>query len=101
MSGLPLVRSPARALKRWVSSGVAAARRRNLALLQEGIRDRNRLIEQSARIVAQVDDEGLEPVAGLGREIGYRLLQVPAILVVEQGDADIADDVHFGVLLAP
>jgi hypothetical protein len=73
----------------------AAARRRNLALLQEGIRDRNRLIEQSARIVAQVDDEGLELVAGLDREIGDRLLQVPSGLLVELGDADKADVVAF------
>ena len=49
--------------------GAAAARRRDLALLQERIGDRNRLIEQSAWIVAQVDDEALD--AGLGCDQRY------------------------------
>src|SRR6516225_8937804 len=56
--------------------GGAAARRHYLALLQERVGDRDRLIEQSARIVAQVDDKALELVAGLGGEIGDRLLEV-------------------------
>src|SRR5262249_11373676 len=54
--------------------GVAAARRYDLALLQERIGDRDRLIEQSTRIVAQVDDEALELVPGLVAEPGHRLL---------------------------
>jgi hypothetical protein len=62
------------------------ARRYDLALLEERIGDRNRLVEQSARIVAQVDDEALELVAGLGGEIGDRLLQVFRGLLVELGD---------------
>jgi hypothetical protein len=37
--------------------GITAAGGDDLALVQERIRDRNRLIEQAARIVAQVDDE--------------------------------------------
>src|SRR5438445_318836 len=51
--------------------------------------------EQSTRIVAQVDDEALELVAGLGGEVGDRLLQVPGGLLVELGDADKADVVAF------
>src|SRR5262249_2257727 len=75
--------------------GVATARRYDLALLQERIGDRNRLVEQSVRIVAQIDDEALELVAGLGGEIGDRLLQVFRGLLVELGDADKADVVAF------
>src|SRR6266404_2588022 len=73
----------------------AAARRYDLALLQERIGDRNRLVEQSARIVAQVDDEALELVAGLGGEVGDRLLEPLGGLLVELGDADEADVVAF------
>src|SRR5258708_15659365 len=75
--------------------GGAAARRYDLALLQERIGDRNRLVEQSARIVAQVDDEALELVAGLGGEIGDRLLQVFRGLLVELRDTDEPDVVAF------
>src|SRR5262245_8176664 len=75
--------------------GVAAARRHNLALLQEGIGDRDRLVEQPAGIIAQVDDEALELVAGLGGEVGDRLLDALGGLLVELGDADKADVVAF------
>ena len=47
--------------------GVAAAGRDDLALLEEGVGHRDRLIEQAARIVAQVEHEALELVAGLRR----------------------------------
>ena len=46
--------------------GVAAAGRDDLAPLQERVRHRDRLIEQAARIVAQVEDEALELV---GRDL--------------------------------
>src|SRR5262249_18285532 len=62
ITGLPLVRSPGRALKRWISSAFAAAGGDDLALVQERIRNRNRLIEQAARIVAQIDDEPFDLV---------------------------------------
>ena len=42
--------------------GVAAAGRDDLALLQERVRHRDRLVEQAARIVAQIEDEALELV---------------------------------------
>src|SRR5262245_56651335 len=75
--------------------GGSAARRYDFALLQERVGDRDRLIEQSARIVAQVDDEALELVAGLGGEVGDRLLQALGGLLVELGDADKTDVVAF------
>ena len=42
--------------------GVAAAGRDDLAALEEGVGDRDRLVEQAARIVAQVEHEALELV---------------------------------------
>ena len=65
MIGLPLVRSPGVRVEALGLLGVAAASRDDLALVQEGVGDRDRLIEQAARIVAQVDDEALELVAAL------------------------------------
>jgi len=41
---------------------IAAARGDDFALVQERVRDRNRLIEQAARIVAQIDDEAFDLV---------------------------------------
>jgi hypothetical protein len=87
MSGLLLVRSPARALNRWVSSALRPR--------VDAIGDRDRLIEQSARIVAQVNDETFELVTGLGGKVGDRLLQALGGLLVELGDADKADVVAF------
>ena len=42
--------------------GITAAGGDDLALVQERIRDRNRLIEQATRIVAQIDDEPFDLV---------------------------------------
>src|ERR1700751_2376600 len=75
--------------------GVAPACRYDLALLQEAVGDRDRLVEQSAGIVAQVDDVALDLVAGLGGKVGDRLLQAFGGLLVELGDADEADVVAF------
>src|SRR5712691_3240699 len=74
---------------------IAAAGRDNLALLEERIGDRDRLIKQPAGIVAQIDDKALELVAGLGREIADRLLEPIRRLLVELGDANEADIVTF------
>jgi hypothetical protein len=95
MTGLFLVRSPPARIEPQGFLGGAAAGRHDLALLQERIGDRYRLIEQSARIVAQVDNEALELVAGLGGEVGDRFLEALGGLLVEGGDADKADGVAF------
>src|SRR5204863_8776392 len=42
--------------------GIAAAGRDDLTLVEEGVRDRNRLVEQAAGIVAQINDEALDLV---------------------------------------
>ena len=54
--------------------GSAAAGRDNLAPVQEGIGDRNRLIEQTARIVAQVDNEPFDLV---GADLAGQIVDRP------------------------
>ena len=49
--------SPGLALKRCASSAAAAARRDDLALVEEGVGDGDRLVEQAARVVAQVEHD--------------------------------------------
>ena len=61
-------------------------------------RDRDRLIEEATRIVAQVDHEAFDLIrAELASEVCDRLLQVVGGLLVELGDADVADIVTLGV----
>ena len=56
--------------------GITAAGGDDLALVQECIRDRNRLIKEAARIVSQVDDEPFDLVgAELAGQIANRLFQ--------------------------
>src|SRR6202034_3694960 len=77
---------------------VAPARRHDLALVEEGVGDRDRLIEQAARVVAQIDDVALDLVgAELAAEIIDRLLQAVGGLLVELRDAYIPDVIAFGV----
>src|SRR6266478_802183 len=73
----------------------AAASRYDLACLEERIRHRDRLIEQPAGIVAQIDDKALELVAGLSGEIDDGFLQVVSRLLVKLTDANEADIVTF------
>src|SRR5262245_17963116 len=75
--------------------GVAAAGRDDLALLEEGIRHRNGLVEQAARVVAQVDDEALQLVARLVHHLVDRAPHAFGGLFVELADADIGDVVAF------
>src|SRR5215475_8836824 len=72
--------------------GIAAARRDNLAALEERIRHRDRLVEQAARIVADVDDVAAQLVSrNLRLQLRQRLLQALGGLLVELGKTDIAD----------
>ena len=78
--------------------GITAAGGDDLALIQERIRDRNRLIEQATRIVAEVDDETFELVrAELAGQIADRLFQPFGGLLAELRDADIANVIAFGM----
>ena len=72
--------------------GVAAAGGDDFTLVQERIRHRDRLIEQAARIVAQIDHEALDLVsAELTGQIADRFLQTVGSLLVELRNADITD----------
>src|SRR5579862_1763403 len=72
--------------------GVAAARRNDLAALEESVRDRDRLVEETAGIVAEVEDVALHLVlAEVGLDLLDRRLEAIEGLLVEGGYADIAD----------
>ena len=68
-----------------------AARRHDLAALQEGIGDGDGLVQQSARVVAQVEDETDQLVAQLLLDLGHRGFNARCRLLGEAGDPDIAD----------
>ena len=62
---------------------IAALGQHDCALIQECVGHRDRLIEQAARIVAQVDDVALELRTDLLLQILDRLLQIGRGLLVE------------------
>ena len=91
-TGLPLARSPALALKRWVSSALRAAGGDDLAAIEEGVGDHDGLVEEAAGVVAQVDHEALELVgADLARQLVDRGAQVVEGLLVELRHAQHPD----------
>src|SRR5260370_10895119 len=69
----------------------AAADRDDLALVEEIVADGDRLVEQPARIVAQVEDDAGELVAGLALQRLYGAFEPVAGALAEIGDSDIAD----------
>ena len=72
--------------------GVPAAGRDDLAAVEEGVGHRDRLVEQTARIVAKVDDEALELVlADVLLDLVDRFLEAVEGLLVESRHADVAD----------
>src|SRR5262249_6533479 len=78
--------------------GVPTAGRYNLALLQERIGNRDCLIEQTAGIVAQVENITLELVVGdLRADVGDGLLQPLGCLLIELSQPDITDVIAFGL----
>ena len=70
---------------------VAALRQHDGALLEEVVGDGDRLIEQAARVVAQVDDVALQILAD--RLLGFldRLDEVGVRLLVERRHLDVGD----------
>ena len=60
-------------------------------LLEERIGDHDRLVEQTAGIVAQVDDVTLELLAGLRLEVGDLLVQARVGLLAKGRDLDVDD----------
>src|SRR6266851_4113528 len=71
--------------------GVAAAGRDDLAALEEGVGNGNRFFQQTAGIVAQVDDVAFKLVAEPRRQVADFTLQAFGGLLVAHGAADIAD----------
>src|SRR5689334_18956484 len=59
-----------------------------LSLVQEQVADAQRLIEDAARITAQVDDD---PLRALSRKLGYRVFDFVARALVELEQRDVAD----------
>ena len=71
--------------------GMAAAGRNDLARIEQIVRNRNRLIQKPARIVAQIEHIALERRPDLLLQVAHRLLQARIGLFVEAGQADIGD----------
>src|SRR5664279_1220166 len=79
--------------------GIASAGRNNFAPVEEAIDDGNRLIKQTAGIVAKVENKALEPGS---RDVIFKFLNRRANplkgLFVELGDSNVADIVAFLML---
>lgn len=61
-------------------------------MLEEGVGDRDRLIEQTAGVVAQIEDEALQLVGrDVLEDLVDRIAQAVEGLFVELGDAEITD----------
>src|SRR5262249_21958771 len=72
--------------------GIAAAGRYDLALLQECLGDRNRLVQQASRIVAQIENVAFDLVgAELTIEILDPLFQPVSGPLVESRNPNITD----------
>src|SRR5262249_383635 len=72
--------------------GIAAAHRDDLAAAQKSVRHRDRLVEQAAGIVAEIEDEALELVRrNLSRQIADGARHLVSRVFIELGEADIAD----------
>ena len=65
--------------------------RDDLALVEEIVRHLDGLVEKPTRIVAQVEDDALEPGADLFPDLLHRVLDAVRRLLAERGDADVAD----------
>ncbi len=91
ISGLPLVRSPGCAARRWVSSAL----RPRVETISPRSRNVSETVTASSSnppgLFAQIDDEALQLVADLRRQVADFPLQAFGGLLVERGDADIGD----------
>ena len=93
--GKPSALSPALALKRCASSGTARPGGYDLAALQEVIDHLDRLFQQPARVVAQIEHQALHLAVDFGAELLHRPFDPAQRLLAEGDDADIAD-IPFG-----
>ena len=70
---------------------LAATDRDDLALVDEGVRNRHGLLQQAARVVAEIEHVAQQLVAGLLLQRLERVDETHIGLLVEAGDPDIAD----------
>jgi hypothetical protein len=70
---------------------VPASGRHDLALVEEGVGHGDCLVEQAAGVVAQVEHQTLQLVAGLRLDLGDGLFEAGRGLLAEAGDPDVAD----------
>ena len=92
--GTPAARSWPWELKRWTSSARRPRVEHDFAAVEEVVRHRDGLVEEAARIVAQVKHDALEILAELVLELDHRRLDAVVGLLAERGDADVADVVE-------
>src|ERR1700693_4738829 len=95
ITGLPLVRSPGCAARRWVSSALRPRVETISARSKKVAGNGHRLFQQAAGVIAQVDDVAFQLVTDLVLHVADFPLQAFSGLLVEGGDADIADIVAF------
>jgi len=69
--------------------------RHDFAFVEKCIGDRDRLIEQPARIIAQIEDHPEELATGLLLQVLHRVIEADIGLLVESRDPDIGDIVAF------
>jgi hypothetical protein len=89
--GRPWAMSPGRAFQRCASSLPAGAGADDLALVEEVVGHLHRLVEQPARVVAQVEHQAAQVPARLLAQLLHGAAQRGLGLLVEGGQADIAD----------
>ena len=87
MTGRPLVMSPGQRIEVRGVIRLATAGRDDFALVEESVRTRNRLIQQAAWVITQIEDEPFELVrAELAGQITDRLFQAFGGLLGELRD---------------
>ena len=77
--GRPSIRSPRAGIEALDAVGAPPARRHDLAAVKERIGDRDRLLEQAARVVAQVEDHALQARAELPLESSIALRRLLSV----------------------
>src|SRR6202020_3114141 len=76
--------------------GISAAGRNDIAVIDEGVGDLDRLVEQPPGIVAQIEDVAFQiRLPGFGAEMIEGLAHPVIRFLVELGDADIANVTAF------
>ena len=83
--------SPRGGFGRLRAGVVAAARRDDLAIGEEQVRNRNRLIEQAAEIAAQIEDDSFKVRADVVHRRADLVGEIVRRAVIEAGQLDVGD----------